>query len=133
MNTPLAAYLRAWPRRFDWGTAHCGHFALGWAQAATGRPALAAIPAVAGLREWVRAVERAGGLQRMVSDGLRCESVPPDEAKPGDLVLLPCDVTGGALGIRLHSGVVVLGQAGGLLVLSHRHAVCAWPLQQVLA
>jgi hypothetical protein len=129
----LLEYISAWPQRFDWHDSHCAHFALGWAQAATGRPALAAIPAVSGLRDWMRAVAAEGGMREMVSTRLRCQAVPADDAQPGDLVMLPGLLTGGALGIRLHAGgVAVLGHDGRVTVVPSKRAQCAWRLPEVL-
>lgn len=128
----LTLYIAAWPRRFDWADSHCAHFALGWVQAATGRPALAAIPKVAGMRPWMRAVADEGGMQHMVSTRLNCRPVSAEQAQPGDLVMLPGLLTGGVLGIRLHAGVAALGESGRVEVVSLRHAVCAWPLQYIL-
>lgn len=129
----LADYISTWPRRFDWSDSHCAHFALGWVQASTGRPALAAIPDVHGLRDWMRVVRDAGGMAAMVSDRLRCEAINAREAQPGDLVMLPGLLTGGALGVRLHGGVAVLGDGGAVRVVSAERAVCAWPLHGILA
>jgi len=131
--TTLSAYVAAWPRRFCWHDSHCGHFALGWVQAATGRPALAAIPPVAGVREWMRAVAAEGGMAAMVSRRLRCPLMAADQAQPGDLVLMPGMLTGGALGVRLHAGVAALGESGRVEVVSLARALCAWPLAGLLA
>ena len=130
--TTLTDYLAGWPRRFDWADSHCAHFAFGWAQASTGRPALAVIPAVSGLRDWMRALADAGGMERMVSERLCCASVPADQAQPGDIVMIPGLLTGGALGVRLHAGVAALGESGRVEVVSLQRAVCAWPLGGIL-
>lgn len=129
----LTDYIASWPARFDWHDSHCAHFALGWVQASTGRPALAAMPDVSGLREWVKAVRDAGGMERMVSDRLRCEPIPAPSAQAGDMVMMPGLLTGGALGIRLHAGVAVLGEGGRVRVVSAAHVVAAWPLHGILA
>lgn len=128
----LGDYIAAWPRRFDWTRSHCAHFALGWVQAATGKPALAAIPAVGGALPWARAVRDAGGMRAMVSARLRCEFVPVEAAAPGDLLLYPGGVTGGALGIRLQAGAAVLRNDGAVAVVSAARALCAWPLAGLL-
>jgi hypothetical protein len=128
----LPRYLDAWAGPFDWSHSHCGHFALGWVERATGRPALAAMPAVSGALDWRRAVRAAGGLQAMVSSRLRCHAVGPEYSQMGDLLLFPGSVTGGALGIRLRAGAAVLREDGRVGVVSTAGAMCSWPLPMLL-
>ena len=128
----LAEYLAGWPRKFDWSRSHCGHFAFGWVNASTGRDALAVLPDAATARQWAGLVERRGGMAHLVSDLLRCKPVAPVAAQPGDLLLFPGRVTGGALGIRLHAGAAVLGADGAVCVVSVADALAAWPVGEVL-
>ena len=128
----LAEYIAGWPRKFDWSRSHCGHFAMGWVNASTGRDALAAIPDAATARQWVGLVERSGGMAHLVSDRLRCKPIAPAVSQPGDIVLFPGRITGGALGIRLHAGAAVLGDDGAVRVVSISDAVAAWPVSEVL-
>jgi hypothetical protein len=131
--TTLTDYLAAWPRRFDWSAAHCGHFALGWIQAATGRPALAAMPPVAGVRQWARYVNAAGGMALLCDRVFGCAPVPVAAAEPGDLLLYPGGKTGGALGIKLHGPVgAVLSDSGAVVLCSAAAATAAWKLSEVL-
>lgn len=130
--TALADYLAAWPRRFDWASAHCGHFAFGWINAATGRDALAVLPSASTDREWARLLHRSGGMARLASHLLRCAPYSPAIARPGDVLLFAGRMTGGALGIRLHAGAAVLGADGAVRVVSDQGALAAWPLAEVL-
>jgi hypothetical protein len=131
--TALTEYLAAWPRRFDWSAAHCGHFVLGWVQAATGRPALAAMPPVAGVRQWARYVNAAGGMALLCERVFGCPPVPVDAAKPGDVLLYPGSNTGGALGILLHGGMgASLSDSGSVVLCPATAAVGAWRLSEVL-
>lgn len=131
--TTLTEYLAGWPRRFDWAASHCGHFSFGWITAATGRDALAVLPEAATARQWAGLVDRAGGMAHLVSHLLQCKPISPEVAQPGDLLLFPGRVTGGALGIRLHAGAAVLGPDGAVRVVSAADALAAWPLAEVLA
>lgn len=130
--TTLAEYLAAWPRHFDWASAHCGHFAFGWINAATGRDALAVLPAASTPRQWAGLVCAAGGMAHLVSHLLRCEPIDPAQAQPGDLLLFPARVTGGALGVRLQAGAVLIDATGAAHVVSTADALAAWPLAGVL-
>lgn len=132
--TALTEYLAEWPRRFDWQTHHCGSFVGGWIERATGRPALDALPRVSGMREWCRYVEDSGGMLALSTATLRCQHIAPSLSQPGDILLFPGGISGGALGIRLHANAgAVLSAAGGVVLCRVDQAQAAWPLSEVLA
>lgn len=131
--TALTDYLAAWPRRFDWQASHCGAFVLGWVEHATGRPALDAMPRVSGMREWCRYVEASGGMRELSSNVLRCQATDVQRSAPGDILLYPGGIVGGALGIRLYGPVgAVLSADGGVVLCRADEALAAWPLSEVL-
>jgi hypothetical protein len=128
----LTEYLLACAgHRFDWSGCNCAHFAAAWVRLATGREALAGLPAHADVREWLRQVQRAGGVQPLVTAQLGCPPIAPAHAAVGDLVLLPGDVTGGTLGICAGSTAVCVADPGGTVHLPMAQALAAWRLAEV--
>lgn len=129
----LAQYVHEWrPARWSWATAHCGAFAAGWVQRATGRDALAGLRHLRTLEAWRDAVD--GDLPALVSRQLgvpaRARTV---QAVVGDVVMLPSPLTGGALGVCSGRHAVVLDDKAHCRFVPMHFATHAWALEQVHA
>lgn len=129
----LGAYLAAWqPTGWCWAQAHCGAFAAGWVQYATGRDALDGLRHITTLPGWVRAVR--GDMAALVSRQLGgLQPQPPALARTGDVLLLPGTLAGGALGVANGRHALVLDEQGGVQFVPLQRAVHAWPLAEVAA
>lgn len=124
MRLELERYLAETPR-FDWATANCCHFALGWAKLRSGVDAMAGLPVTRSRWSARRLVRRLGGDLRAAIDARLWTSMPPDQAQSGDLVLVKF---GDVELIGIYSGVFVacVTDAGACTLLSMSDAVCAW-------
>lgn len=132
MGELLANYLAAdWrPGAWNWGRVHCGTFVAGWVLRRTGRDALAGLEAADTLEAWQRAT--GGDMAALVSRQLGgVEPVPPGLARTGDVVLLPGNLAGGALGICSGRHAVVLRSDALATFAPMRMALHAWPLREV--
>lgn len=117
----LADYLTVHlAKPFVWGENDCVLFAARWAVIATGIDHLAGVPRWHGIREAVRLVNEAGGLQQLMD--ARLQRVAPHQAKDGDIALY-----GRCLCIV--SGPHIVGpNVDGLVFISRMEAECAWSL-----
>lgn len=129
----LGAYLAAWrPAGWCWAQVHCGSFAAGWVQHATGRDALAGLRGITTLAGWARAVrgDMAGLVTRQLG-GLLPQA--PALARTGDVLLLPGHMAGGTLGICNGRHAVVLDDRGAVHMVPAVAATHAWALDGVAA
>lgn len=126
----LACYL-AECESFDWARFNCGHFIAGWVRRATGRDVMAGLPEAGGVRDWLRTVQAAGGVEPLVTARLGCSPIAPAFAAIGDLVLLPGAVTGGTLGLCAGRTAVCLAEPFGTAHVPMSRATAAWRLAEV--
>lgn len=126
----LANYVHAWrPAGWSWANAHCGAFAAGWVQQATGRDALAGLRELRTRREWRDAV--AGDLPALVARQLEAPTRRGVQAVAGDVVMLPSALTGGALGVCTGRHAVVLNARAHCVFVPMVCASHSWALAEV--
>ena len=113
----LAEYLQAW-RGFDWRTANCAHFAMGWA-----KPQALDGVQMPGAAIELRHVLRVLGFKTLrywVSSELGAP-IAATMAQPGDVVLV-----GRSLGLSDGRWLWVPTADGALAVVPMARASCAW-------
>jgi hypothetical protein len=125
----LDLYLHAYSAPFSWQRAHCGDFIGGWVLAMTGRSPVAGMPRQSTARAWARVFKSSGGMVAVVSTRLQREPILPTLAQVGDVVMLPCAVLGGKLGICAGRTAVCMTEDGSTTHLPMYEALHAWPLE----
>jgi hypothetical protein len=120
----LYAWAQDWASRrqpFDWGRSNCCHLVSSWVEHVEGVDHLARLEQTPDARSAVRLVARYGGLDRAVSHAMQREPVTADEARMGDVVLVPPErgaPGGGLVGLLgISCGALIMVRAGDSMTL----------------
>ncbi len=128
----LLAFVGRWtqrPKSFDWGDANCTHFAGAWVGHVEGVSPLRRVEHTPSAMAAVRYCDRHGGLAGAVSNALGRDPIAVEDARVGDVVLIPREArVGSVVGlVGIAAGDLVIVRAGDSVTMLHvRMASRAW-------
>jgi hypothetical protein len=109
---------------FAWGENDCALFAADAIRAMTGVDLAEDLRGYTTVREAARRINASEGLAALVDK--RLDGIPVEEARQGDVVMIPCDTGRHALAVVMNEKVAVGPSHDGMVVARMSTALRAW-------